>query len=81
MFETDFQNIFSKILKVSFNFNFRFNNRFLKQVDGCTIGGPLSVTFSDIYRNLFKQMAKFFKNIFQRNQCGFRKGYNTQQCF
>ena len=28
---------------------FKFNNRFLKQVDGCTMGGPLSVTFSDIY--------------------------------
>ena len=28
---------------------FKFNNRFLKQVDGCNMGGPLSVTFSDIY--------------------------------
>ena len=28
---------------------FKFNNRFLKQVDGCTVEGPLSVTFSDIY--------------------------------
>ena len=28
---------------------FKFNNRSLKQVDGCTMGGPLSVTFSDIY--------------------------------
>ena len=28
---------------------FKFNIKFLKQVDGCTIGGPLSVTFSDIY--------------------------------
>ena len=28
---------------------FRFNNRFLKQVDSCTMGGQLSVTFSDIY--------------------------------
>ena len=24
-------------------------NRFVKLVDGCTMGGPLSVTFSDIY--------------------------------
>ena len=28
---------------------FKFNNRFLKQVDGCALGGPLSVTFNDIY--------------------------------
>ena len=28
---------------------FKFNSRFLKQVDGCTIGGPLTVTFSKIY--------------------------------
>ena len=30
-------------------FTFKFNIKFLKQVDGCTIGEPLSVTFSDIY--------------------------------
>ena len=28
---------------------FKFNSRFLKQLDGCTMGGPLSVNFSDIY--------------------------------
>ena len=26
----------------------KFHSRFLKQVDGCTMGGPLSITFSDI---------------------------------
>ena len=25
------------------------NNRFIKQVDGCPMGGPMSVVFSDIY--------------------------------
>ena len=28
---------------------FKFNRRFFKHVDGCTMGGPLSVSFSDIY--------------------------------
>ena len=28
---------------------FKFNRRFFKQVDGCIMGGPLSVSFSDIY--------------------------------
>ena len=42
--------IFSKLLvKLATEYTFKFNNRFLKQVDGCTMGGPLSVTFSDIY--------------------------------
>ena len=27
---------------------FKFNSIFLKRVDGCTMGGPLSFTFSDI---------------------------------
>ena len=26
-----------------------FNSKFYKQSDGCTMGGPLSVTFSNIY--------------------------------
>ena len=25
-------------------------------------------------------MSSFLKNIFSKNQCGFRKGYHTQQC-
>ena len=30
-------------------YTFKFNSRFLKQVDDCTMGGSISVTFSDIY--------------------------------
>ena len=42
--------IFRRLLiKLATECTFKFNNRFLKQVDGCTMGGPLSVTFSDIY--------------------------------
>ena len=29
---------------------------------------------------MFKQIYEFFKNIFSKNQCGFRKGHSTQQC-
>ena len=29
---------------------------------------------------MFKQMSAFFEDIFNKQQCGFRKGYNTQQC-
>ena len=31
-------------------------------------------------RIIFNQLSQFFKNIFSRFQCGFRKGYNTQHC-
>lgn len=31
-------------------FTFILNGRFLKQVDGCTMGRPLSFTFSNICR-------------------------------
>ena len=29
---------------------------------------------------MFKQMSSFFEDIFSKHQCGFRKGFNTQQC-
>ena len=42
--------IFRRLLiRLATECSFKFNNRFLKQVDGCTMRGPLSVTFSDIY--------------------------------
>ena len=42
--------IFRRLLvKHATECTFKFNNRFLKQVDGCALGGPLSVTFNDIY--------------------------------
>ena len=38
--------IFTRLLiKLATECTFKFNNRFLKQVDGWTMGGPLSVTF------------------------------------
>ena len=42
--------IFRRLLiKLATECTFKLNSRFLKQVDGCTMGGPLSVTFSDIF--------------------------------
>ena len=29
---------------------------------------------------MFEQMPQFFENIFSKYQCGFRKGFSTQQC-
>ena len=40
--------IFKRLLmKLATELTFTFNN-FCKQIDGCTLGGPLSVTMSDI---------------------------------
>ena len=36
-------------MKLATKCTFKFNSRVLKQVDGCTIGGQLFVTFSEIY--------------------------------
>ena len=37
------------LIKLATECTFKFNSRFFRQVDGCTMGRPLSVTFSDIY--------------------------------
>ena len=29
---------------------------------------------------MFKEMSQFFDKIFSKYQCGFRKGFSTQQC-
>ena len=39
------------------------------------------LTLSKIFeRCMFAQMSTFFDNIFLNQQCGCRKGYNTQHC-
>ena len=43
--------------------------KFYKQVDGCAMGGPLSVTFSDIY------MAKMEDDIVDKYQPTYFKRY------
>ena len=46
MFKTDIQTL---LLKLTTENTFMLNSKFYKQVDGCSLGGPLSVIFSDIY--------------------------------
>ena len=44
---------------------------------------PVSIlpTLSKVFeRSMFKQMSKFFDDIFSKYQYGFRKGFSTQQC-
>ena len=37
------------LLKLTIESTFMLNSNFYKQIDGCTMGGPLSVIFSNIY--------------------------------
>ena len=42
--------IFKRLLsKLTTEVSFQFNYKLFKQTDGCTMGGPLSVTLSDIH--------------------------------
>ena len=44
---------------------------------------PISIlkNISKVYeRAVFKQIGDFMENYFSKLQCGFRKGYSTQQC-
>ena len=44
------KSIFKKLLiKLTKEFIFSVNNRLIKQIDGCPMGGPISVVFADIY--------------------------------
>ena len=44
---------------------------------------PVSIlpNLSKIFEKcMFKQITQFFDKIFSKYQCGFRKGFSTQQC-
>ena len=44
-----------------------FNSKFYKQIDGCTIGGPLSVVFSNIFlTKLENDVVKPSKPLFYK---------------
>ena len=60
--------IFKRLLtRLAMENTFIFDNKFYKQVDGCSMGGPLSVTFSDIFMNKMEQaIVTPFKPIFYR---------------
>ena len=41
----------------------------------------MSPVISKLYeRSMFKQISQVFENILSKNQFGFRKGHNTEQC-
>ena len=44
------KSIYKKLLiKLTKECTFSVNNRLIKQINGCFMGGPISVVFSDIY--------------------------------
>ena len=60
LFEIDFPKIVGKTCYIMY---FKFNGRFLKQVEYCTMGGPLS--FSAIYKiKMESNIVKASKSIF-----------------
>ena len=52
------------LIKLATECTFKFSSRFLKQLDGCTMGGPLYVTFSDIYIVKLKIMLQYHLNLY-----------------
>ena len=58
--------IFRLLIKLATECTFKFNSRFLEQVDDSTMGGPLSVTFSDIYMVKMQNVVIPSKPIFYR---------------
>ena len=60
--------IFKRLLiKLSTEVTFTFNSKFCKQTDGCTMGGPLSVTSSDMYMTKMESdVVRPFNPIFYR---------------
>ena len=57
------------LLKLTTESTFIFKSQFYKQTDGCTMGGPLSVTFSNIFLTKLEQekvkptKPKFYKRF------------------
>ena len=56
------KSIFKKLLiKLTKECNFSVNNQSIKQIDGCVMGGPISVVFVKIY--MFKMEDDFVAPI------------------
>ena len=56
--------IFRKLLiKLATERTLKFSSKFLKQEEGCAMGRPLSVTFSDIYRVKLQSCSKCFETF------------------
>ena len=43
------KSIFKLLIKLTKECTFSVNNRLIKEIDGCPMGGPISVVFVDIY--------------------------------
>ena len=55
------------LIKLSTEVTFTFNSKFCKQTDGCTMVGPLSVTFSNIYMTkMERDVVHPFNPVFYR---------------
>ena len=60
-----FKNLLIKLTKESV---FSANNRLIKQIDGCPMGGPISVVFSDICMcKMEEDVVKPLKPIFYKS--------------
>ena len=60
------KSIFKKFLKqLTKECTFSVNNRLIKQIDGCPMGGPISVVFADIYMCKMEDVAPL-KPIFYK---------------
>ena len=56
------------LFKLSTEVILTFDNKFCKPTDGCTIRGPLSETFSDIYMTkMERDVVRPFNPIFYRS--------------
>ena len=54
------KSIFRKLLyKLSSQCVFSVNNQLIKQIDGCPMGGPISVVFSDIFMNKMERYMSY----------------------
>ena len=55
------------LIKLTIEATFTFNSKLCKQTDGCIMGGPLSVTFSDIYMTeMERDVIRPFYPLFYR---------------
>ena len=66
------------------NWNKQTSYLLIKKISQCFLKKIIDLSVpnvSKIYeRRLYDQIRTYFEHIFSRYQCGFRKGYSTQQC-
>ena len=58
-------------------------SKMMKKKNNNGIYRPIIIlpTLSKVYdRLVYKQMYPYFKKLFSKFQCGFRKGFNAQYC-